>query len=372
MKHTLHLKVHGRGNAWPVPLGEEHPFYDRTDYRDLSNAAFSLIQEREGGATPAPVAEKTGNGEEVVRAEAHRKEAPREEAPWEVLVDAGHGTIQSLVSGRNRIPHCICLTHGHMDHTLSVDWVVQSYWRKHEYRKPYPLYASRSVYDFLLSSYPHLRDLVEERILLPGEPAAPALPGDLQLTSFPVFHGPHAAGASMLLFEAAGKRVLFTGDLVTPLLRKQDRERISGVDLMVVDCNNRFPWPRTNHWSFAGEPLAPLERTGVLKAFLEQQRVGDFLRPHRKVSCPRTEAYLEEVASQWDTRTQAFSILEFCQSYAPHQVLLVHYSGAEDRKHHGEEQLTAGELEDWANGTAVSAGISSHFRIPETGEQSQI
>ena len=40
MEHSVKLIVHGRGNAWPVPLGETHPFYDNTDYRDLANAAF--------------------------------------------------------------------------------------------------------------------------------------------------------------------------------------------------------------------------------------------------------------------------------------------------------------------------------------------
>ena len=121
----LKLKVHGRGNAWPVLLGEEHPFYDREDYRDLSNAAYSM---------------RTLVGKEITS---------------DVLIDAGHGTIQSLISGENRIPDCICLTHGHMDHTLSVDWVVQSYWRKHEKKYTYPIYATRPVSEFFLQSYPH-------------------------------------------------------------------------------------------------------------------------------------------------------------------------------------------------------------------------
>jgi hypothetical protein len=48
------LWIHGRGNAWPIPLGETHPFYDRHNPRDLSNAAFSLLLE-EGKSTLADV-----------------------------------------------------------------------------------------------------------------------------------------------------------------------------------------------------------------------------------------------------------------------------------------------------------------------------
>ena len=36
----LFLKINRIGNAWPVLLGEEHPFYNRNNIQDLSNASF--------------------------------------------------------------------------------------------------------------------------------------------------------------------------------------------------------------------------------------------------------------------------------------------------------------------------------------------
>ena len=54
MEKKTELVVHGRGNAWPVSLGEEHPFYDRRNYRDLSNAAYSLVVST-GGKVDADV-----------------------------------------------------------------------------------------------------------------------------------------------------------------------------------------------------------------------------------------------------------------------------------------------------------------------------
>ncbi|MCK4745956.1 MAG: MBL fold metallo-hydrolase, partial [Bacteroidales bacterium] len=264
------------------------------------------------------------------------------------------------------IPHCICLTHGHMDHTLSVDWVVQSYWRLHQKEKRYPIYATRSVFRFLVRSYPHLEDLVEFRELHTGERVALEIPGDVGLTPFPVYHGPGAVGASMLLFETGGKRILFTGDLISPLLRETDYQRLKGVDLLVADSNNRFPWPRTNHWSFAGHPDHPLERSGPLQAFLQEMEQDSFTTPHQEEV---RRSYFKQLGKEWNVATQPFTILEFLNRIGPQKVALVHYSGSEDQKYYGEPMLTAGELEDWVKETASDGGIDSAFIIPEAGEE---
>lgn len=66
MKYRLEIVVHGRGNAWPVPLGEDHPFYNRKDPLDLSNAASSL---------------QLMEADKVLSS---------------VLIDAGHGTVQRI------------------------------------------------------------------------------------------------------------------------------------------------------------------------------------------------------------------------------------------------------------------------------------
>jgi len=326
-----------------VALGEEHPFYDRTDYRDLANASFSLVAMDHGRLT------------------------------GDILVDAGHGTIQSLLSGVNRIPDCICLTHGHMDHTLSVDWVVQSYWRQHGKETRYPVYATRPVYRFLVQSYPQLEEIVEFRELEPGQGTRLELEREITVTAFPVYHGRAAPGASMLLFETGGKRVLFTGDLFTPLLRQADYGLLRGVDLVVVDSNNRFPWPGTNHWSFAGDPGNPMKRHGALLDFLREHGVSHFTRPRGQGgNGTSARAYLEQCTGEWDVASQPFTVLEFLERIGAGRVMLVHYSGAEDEKHHGEPVMDSLQLEEWVRETAARAGCGSRFIIPAVGEEVEV
>lgn len=335
---TIQLVVHGRGNAWPVPLGESHPFYDRTDPRDLSNAAFSLV---------------TGSGNKLS----------------EILIDAGHGTIQSLVSGSNRIPDCICLTHGHMDHTLSVDWVVQSYWRQHDRKKRYPLYSTMPTYRFLIQSYPHLEELIDFRELIPGIPQMVGRNEAFRLTAYPVYHGNSAAGASMLLFEKNGYRILFTGDLFSPLLREEDYHQLGEIHMMVVDTNNRFPWPRTNHWSFAGDREIPVKRNDTLETFMEKLEWETVCGPHElQEAGDQSRAYFNQLKEEWSTDKQALTIMEFLKRIRSERVMLVHYSGMEDQKYYGQESLPSGELLSWVSSTAALAGIDSKFIIPESGQ----
>jgi len=339
MRESLQLKVHGRGNAWPVSLGQEHPFYDREDARELANAAFSLEQWKD------------------------------ESLLGDILVDAGHGTVQSLLAGANRIPHCICLTHGHMDHTLSVDWVVQSYRRFGGGAGPYPIYATAPVYRFLLQSFPQLAALTELRELLPGVSTALEVPGKVEVTAFPVYHGPSAAGASMLLFQTAGKKVLFTGDVLTPLLREEDYQVLRDVDLLVADANNRFPWPRTNHWSFSGRPGKPIVRCGRIDSFLEGNDPDKLCAPHEDPDMSSvTRDYLEQFKMQWNPATQPMTVLELVGRIGPSKVIPVHYSGSEDQKHYGADMLDRDALQQWMERKGRDAGFSTEFHLPLTGE----
>ena len=341
MDSSVQIIVHGRGNAWPVPLGETHPFYDRTDPGDLSNASYSLL-----ASGPAGVAA-------------------------DILVDAGHGTIQSLIKGMNRIPDTICLTHGHMDHTLGVDWVVQSYWRK--YHRRYPLYCTAPVFDFLISSYPQLADLIGHRELEPGVPVAIEGESHFTVTAYPVYHGRSAVGASMLLFRSGQHRVLFTGDLITPLLRSSDYRVLKDADLVVADCNNRFPYPGANHWSFAGKPEDPLVRSEKLNDFLDGLKPEDLTRPHDPGHAGEAaRSYFGAFARDFDPGKQPFTILEFLKKITPRRVVLVHYSGSEDLKYYREPVLTEGELFSWAEHTARSVGIGSEWIIPAPGQLIQV
>lgn len=339
MISSLYLKVHGKGNAWPVPLGETHPYYDRTRPQDLSNAAFSL----------------------------ELKEGPG--LSCSILVDAGHGTIQSLISGSNRIPDCICLTHGHMDHTLSVDWIVQSHWRKQGKKSPYPIYASRPVSEFFLQSYPHLSNMVGFRILEFGRQISLDEEPSVHLTAYPAYHGQGAVGASMLLFEVNEQKVLFTGDLLTPLLRKEDYHSLQNLDLLVVDTNNRFPWPRTNHWSFAGDVDFSLERNEVLMDYYRALSWDQILKPYQlNRSDSVNRDYLRQVGEEWSLADQPLSILEFLRLTEPRRVLPVHYSGAEDLKHHLQAILRPEELSRWIHSESAKAGLKTGFEFPEVGE----
>ena len=57
----------------------------------------------------------------------------------------------------------------------------------------------------------------------------------------------------MLMFsqKESTKKLLLTGDILCPLLSKKDIEGFQDIELMLVDCNNRFPYPKSNHWSFS-------------------------------------------------------------------------------------------------------------------------
>ena len=339
----MELVVHGRGNAWPVFLGEDHPFYNRADPYDLSNASYSL-QSRESGTLVSSV-----------------------------LIDAGHGTVQSLLSGENRIPDSICLTHGHMDHTLGIDWVVQSYWRGRGGERPFPVYATLPVYRFMIRSYPHLEALTEHRELDFGVTVTPCTEMPFHLTAFPVYHGQSGVGASMMMFEENGRKVLFTGDLLVPLNLKRDYMRLYGADLMVVDTNNRFPWPRTNHWSFSGSPEDPLERSETLKTFAGELSWEKVSAPHLQDGISEINRnYLAQLEQEWTSVKPPMTIAEFIRRTGPRQVMLVHYSGTEDRKHSGEEILPAHDLQEWALKTAGQAGFQGGIMVPEPRQRIQI
>ena len=46
-----YLRINGRGNAWPIPLGHVHPFYSDGNVMDYANASFSLMEFKDGEKT---------------------------------------------------------------------------------------------------------------------------------------------------------------------------------------------------------------------------------------------------------------------------------------------------------------------------------
>lgn len=174
----------------------------------------------------------------------------------------------------------------------------------------------------------------------------------------------------MLLFEHGGRRILFTGDILAPLLRREDYLKLQGIDLLVVDANNRFPWPRTNHWSFAASPPDLMERSPILEEFAEKLDWSLVSLPQQQEGISaHNQAFLSQLEKEWDPAGLPLTIMEFMKRIQPGRVMLVHYSGAEDRKYSQEDLLSASALQNWASRTAQKYGIPGEIKVPENGQR---
>jgi phosphoribosyl 1,2-cyclic phosphodiesterase len=326
----------------------DHPFYDPEDPEQLANASFSILK------SSSPDAE-TGSIE------------------WEVLIDAGHGVVQYLVRHGNRLPEAVVLTHSHLDHTLSLDWILQSYYRFHKKEKRLPLYASRPGWDFVAASFPQLPPLTDYREIRPGETGAVEGIPELLLTPLPVYHGEKVTGASMLVFELdlpgrERRKILFTGDLLCPLLRKADYRFIRNADLAVLDANNRFPYTGSNHWSISPDNPDGSTESKYLKAWKQQMSCTGMIATHLHAPPdPEKHRYFDEFLA-YCNENMPLSVFEFCHRISPAKAMLVHYSGMEDRNYYNEEILNPVQLENWANAEAERREIGTGFRVPRPGE----
>jgi glyoxylase-like metal-dependent hydrolase (beta-lactamase superfamily II) len=343
----MKIRVNGKGNAWPVFLGTEHPMYNRENADDLSNASYSLI---------------TYCGDWI----------NSESIQWEVLIDAGNHTVPFLLKNENRIPEAIVLTHGHADHILGVDWVAQSHFFR--FKKKYPLYCSPQVWDMASQSVPHLKSVIDFKELLPGVPTYIAEVKDLQVTAFPVFHGEGASGASMLFFEDlnnAFRPAVFTGDMLSPLLRRKDYETISNAAVVYIDTNNRFPYPSSNHQSFT--PSIPIHegRGNPMQDWLQKVKFTYLLAPHIPLKYNNeVHTYFDEFLYDWSNLAELpVSILQFAKlSKIPH-FKLIHYSGWYDKEFYNLEVFGKSDLEKWSQMEAIEFGLKiTQFSVPEVGE----
>ncbi|MEN8120117.1 MAG: MBL fold metallo-hydrolase [Bacteroidota bacterium] len=339
---SINIRTNGRGNAWPVPLGQEHPFYDKSKFEDLANASFSIIESNK---------DKSINKE--------------------LLIDAGHGAIQYLIKFNNRIPDAIFLTHPHIDHTLSIDWVVQSYRR--QYNKKYPVYASPLCWEQTLEAFPQLEKLVEFKPLLAGKLCKiDEFPG-MKVIFYPVFHGESAAGAGMLLFEyEKGQKALFTGDILLPLLRKRDFEYLQNCDVVYTDANNRYPYPNSNHWSVYRPELIGEKKSELLSGWLKSKgnNINWFIRPNLPIKFNKTiHGYFEEfLKEKFNGQGLVLSVFDFSNKINAKNIHLVHYSGSEDFKYYKKNILDTDELQSWVDEAATILKLKSKFIVPSVGD----
>ena len=335
----IKVRVNGRGNAWPVVLGQDHPFYNRHNYQDLANASFSILKSNSSQPT-------------------------KKEIEWDLMIDAGHGAVQYLLKNCNRIPEAVFLTHPHIDHTLGLDWIVQSFFKT--YKKPYPVYATMLCWEFVKSTFPQLKGMIEFKELIPYENRKVEEAEDVELIPIPAYHGKSAIVASMLLFkindENTGRRILFTGDILTPLLRKEDYASLLELDLVVVDANNRFPYPKSNHWSICNSNKAQI---GYLEDFINQCSIELLLEPHLKEQASDNYRRCFNYFLDKKVRIRDFhlTIESFIKSICPKKVALIHYSGGEDHKYYNEPILTDKQLEQWTNDN-INIPNTCQFIVP--------
>lgn len=339
------VRVNGRGNAWPVFLGGESRFYDSNSSKDLSNASFSLL-----GCSNSSFNLQHIN--------------------WEVLIDAGHHAVPFLIQNGNRIPEAVVLTHGHMDHTLGLDWVAQSRYYLSDKKQKLKVYATCQVWGFVKQSYPHLENIILFEELLPANTTEIKEVEGLKVTAYPVFHGKSAIGASMLFFETPdNKSVIFTGDMLCPLLRKRDYHQISKANCVFIDSNNRFPYPSSNHGSIISN--SPKDNSGTyLQNWFENTELQVLVSPHKRIESNKIhQEYFNEFLNDWNSvREISHSVMDFARATKIPRFYLIHYGGMEDLKYHCATPISDTELRIWVSQEALKLNIEPQFLIPDTGD----
>jgi glyoxylase-like metal-dependent hydrolase (beta-lactamase superfamily II) len=349
MKTKYYIRTNGRANAWPIFLGSEHPFYSKANPDDLSNASFSIIK-----------SDSNKFSSKTVR--------------WEVLVDAGNNTVSYLIRNENIIPDAVVLTHAHMDHSLGVEWIAQSYYYKYDKKRRYPLYATNPCWEFVKQSYPHLAYIIDFKELKPGISTKIDEVDNLQVTPFPVFHGSRAFGASMLVFEFSDNQIrskaIFTGDMLCPLLREKDYRFIKGSDVIYIDCNNRFSYPKSNHGSLITTMPENNSESKFLTEWKKENYISFLINPHseKKDDIAKHNYFDEFLSDNPDLAKIPFSIVDFIKKTNIPLVNLVHYSGYEDKKFYDQDIVDDKTLEKFAVEKAISCKLTSKFSVPKVGD----
>jgi glyoxylase-like metal-dependent hydrolase (beta-lactamase superfamily II) len=339
----IFIRLNGRGNAWPVYFGSISPFYNPQNALDLSNASYSIVC-------------IDNNNSKIIN---------------EVLIDAGHGIVQFLVQNQNHLPNALVLTHPHIDHCLSTDWIAQSFYKLTGQKLP--LYASKLCWKQVLKSFPQLEKTIDFKELKPGLSKTIDEFNNFEITFYPVFHGESAQGAGMILFKnpKSGDKALFTGDVLCPLLRKTDIEELNMCKVVYTDTNNRFAYPGSNHWSFMMNSEGKSENKFFNEWFNEKgKHISWLISPNLpKQSDAQIHSYFDKfIKEQSENPKLFFCISDFAKILNPGIVNLVHYSGNEDNNHHNQVIMDETQLKDWANQKAEEISLKTHFMVPGVGD----
>jgi phosphoribosyl 1,2-cyclic phosphodiesterase len=338
------LRINGRGNAWPVPLGQENPFYCHDGEIEYANASFSLIRFK-------------------------KNIKDKEHLETELMIDAGHGSIPNLLRTYNRIPDALFITHPHFDHILGIDWIAQSYYRFKNKRK-YPLYATEYCWNTILETIPHLEEIIAFHPLRPGVTTEIHEADQVFVTTFPVFHGASAKGAAMFLFEVGREKhskVLFSGDVLFPLLNEQAYEKLQNVDYCLVDSNNRFPYPQSNHWSMTAGNKDGSESLNIFMNNLDLENVLESQAGFSSKNNYSEYFQYFKYLSDWK-KDIPFTVFDFIERIHPKIAIPVHYSGLEDEKYYNKTILNSVEMQNWLNNSVLQFSLSTTFVIAEIGD----
>lgn len=331
------LRFIGTGNAWPVLISEAHPFYDGNSEQDLANSTYIVEREEDGCVSET------------------------------ILIDAGFGVIPFLIRNQNRLPDAVVLTHAHLDHTASLDWIVNSYFKKFDKKRKLPVYCSRLCYETLINCFPQLVDKMEFRELIPGESTRVCETEQVSLTAYPVYHGIPARGAYMIRLDISGqKKILFTGDCLCPVLRDKDPGDLRNIPILITDANNRFPYPGSNHWSVLCNGPEHYSGTDYLeefrKTFGPSQVLATQLAPDLS---NQVFSYFDQWLEERGFEKPVLSISGFCNLLKPGITYLVHYGGAEDEKYYQVPRMSKKELISWVEKLHFPDTI---LKIPFPGE----
>lgn len=187
-----------------------------------------------------------------------------------------------------------------------------------------------------------------------------------------MYHGKSAEGATMLFFSIHNgeeiRKVLFTGDILCPLLRKEDYQTIENLDLLVCDANNRFPYPKSNHWSILNG--LHNQRSEILTDFIKKNTIELILYPHmhNQIADNYSGCFDYFLNKKLPLTDFIFSISSFVELIKPKRAALIHYSGSEDEKYYDQSILNTTELGLWIEDQFQKYNLKTKFIVPYVSE----